>query len=93
LFERLPGEAVLNIDETGHKEYREKFWTWCFRAQLYTLFRIDCGQGGDFPSSFCTAQIGYSPQLTSSGERKASRTARGTPYFARKSCPSIVPRP
>mgnify|MGYP000903547273 CR=1 FL=1 len=25
LFERLPGEAVLNIDETGHKEYREKF--------------------------------------------------------------------
>ncbi|MEN6406606.1 MAG: IS66 family transposase [Thermoguttaceae bacterium] len=41
LFERLPGEAVLNIDETGHKEYREKFWTWCFRAQLYTLFRID----------------------------------------------------
>jgi transposase len=41
LFERLPGEAALNIDETGHKEYREKFWTWCFRAQLYTLFRID----------------------------------------------------
>ena len=36
LFERLPGEAVLNIDETGHKEYHEKFWTWCFRAQLYT---------------------------------------------------------
>jgi len=26
LFERMPGEAVLNIDETGHKEYREKFW-------------------------------------------------------------------
>ena len=45
LFARLPGEAVLNIDETGHKEYREKFWTWCFRAELYTLFRIDklCG--------------------------------------------------
>ena len=45
LFERLPGEAVLNIDETGHKEYREKFWTWCFRAQLYTLFRIDKSRG------------------------------------------------
>jgi transposase len=41
LFERLPGEAVLNIDETGHKENGAKFWTWCFRAQLYTLFRID----------------------------------------------------
>jgi transposase len=45
LFERLPGEAVLNVDETGHKEYREKFWTWCFRAQLYTLFRIDKSRG------------------------------------------------
>ncbi len=41
LFERLPGEPVLNIDETGHKENGDKFWTWCFRAQLYTLFRID----------------------------------------------------
>ena len=45
LFERLPGEAVLNIDETGHKENGEKFWTWCFRAQLYTLFRIDKSRG------------------------------------------------
>lgn len=45
LFARLPSEAVLNIDETGHKEYREKFWTWCFRAQLYTLFRIDKSRG------------------------------------------------
>jgi transposase len=45
LFARLPGEAVLNIDETGHKEYREKFWTWCFRAQHYTLFRIDKSRG------------------------------------------------
>ena len=45
LFQRLPGEAVLNIDETGHKEYREKFWTWCFRAPGYTLFRIDKSPG------------------------------------------------
>jgi len=45
LFQRLPGEAVLNIDETGHKENGEKFWTWCFRAQLYTLFRIDKSRG------------------------------------------------
>ena len=45
LFERLPGEAVLNIDETGHKENGAKFWTWCFRAQLYTLFHIDKSRG------------------------------------------------
>ncbi len=45
LFERLPGEATLNIDETGHKENGERFWTWCFRARLYTLFRIDKSRG------------------------------------------------
>lgn len=41
LFERLPSKAVLNIDETGHKENGEKFWMWCFRAGLDTQFRID----------------------------------------------------
>jgi transposase len=45
LFERLPGETVLNVDETGHKENGQKFWTWCFRAQLYTLLRIDKSRG------------------------------------------------
>jgi transposase len=45
LFERLPGEAVLNVDETGHKDNGQKFWTWCFRAQLYTMFRIDKSRG------------------------------------------------
>ena len=45
LFALLPGEAVLNIDETGHKENGQKFWTWCFRAQMYTLFRIDKSRG------------------------------------------------
>ena len=41
LLARLPSEAFLNIDETGHKENAKKFWTWCFRAELYTLFRIE----------------------------------------------------
>lgn len=41
LLARLPGEAFLNVDETGHKENAKKFWTWCFRAELYTLFRIE----------------------------------------------------
>jgi transposase len=45
LCKRMPGEAVLNIDETGHKENGGKFWTWCFRAQLYTLFRVDKSRG------------------------------------------------
>ena len=43
----LPSEACLNIDETGHKERRKKYWTWCFRAGLYTLFKVDRSRGSD----------------------------------------------
>ena len=45
LLARLPGEAFLNVDETGHKENANRFWTWCFRAELYTLFRIEPSRG------------------------------------------------
>jgi len=45
LLESLRTESVLNVDETGHKENGERFWTWCFRAQLFTLFRIDKSRG------------------------------------------------
>jgi len=34
-------QAVLNVDETGHKEYAQRLWTWCFRAATFTLFKID----------------------------------------------------
>jgi transposase len=37
----LPGEGRLNVDETGHKDNGTPMWTWCFRAELYTLFKID----------------------------------------------------
>ena len=41
LLNRLPLETVVNVDETGHKDKGEKFWTWVFRAELYVLFKID----------------------------------------------------
>jgi transposase len=47
LLARLPGEAFLNVDETGHKENANNFWTWCFRAELYTLFRIKPTRGSE----------------------------------------------
>jgi len=31
---------LLNVDETGHKDDRRRLWTWCFRASLYTVFKI-----------------------------------------------------
>ena len=41
LLEDLPAQAWLNVDETGHKQNGQRRWTWCFRARLYTLFKID----------------------------------------------------
>ena len=45
LLKRLSLEGKLNIDETGHKDNGDKFWTWCFRAELYVLFKIDKSRG------------------------------------------------
>ena len=45
LLEALPSEASLNVDETGHKDKGDRYWTWCFRAHLYTLFKIDPSRG------------------------------------------------
>jgi transposase len=47
LLQRLPGEAVLNVDETGHPDNGARWWTWCFHADLYTLFHIDPTRKGD----------------------------------------------
>jgi transposase len=43
----LPGQPVLNVDETGHKHNGQRHWTWCFRAGLYTLFKIDPTRSAD----------------------------------------------
>jgi transposase len=47
LLEELPGQPVLNVDETGHKDQGERMWTWCFRASLFTLFKIDPTRSAD----------------------------------------------
>ena len=45
LLNRLPLETTLNVDETGHKDNGDRFWTWVFKADLYVLFRIDKSRG------------------------------------------------
>jgi hypothetical protein len=47
LLALLPEEDVLNVDETGHKEQKQRLWTWCFRAAQYTLYKIDSSRGSD----------------------------------------------
>lgn len=47
LLTALPGESRLNVDETGHPDQGRRFWTWCFRSQLFTLYHIDQSRGSD----------------------------------------------
>jgi len=47
LLDDLPLQAFLNVDETGHKQSGKRMWTWCFRASLYTFFKIDATRSGD----------------------------------------------
>jgi len=47
LLAALPEQERLNVDETGHKENQVAMWTWCFRAPLFTLFKIDPSRGSD----------------------------------------------
>jgi transposase len=47
LLENLAEQWRLNVDETGHRELGERWWTWCFRASLYTVFKIDPTRSGD----------------------------------------------
>jgi transposase len=47
LLQDLPEQGRLNVDETGHKRNGQQQWTWCFRAGLYTLFKIDPTRSAD----------------------------------------------
>jgi transposase len=47
LLKLLPEQDVLNVDETGHKDQGKRLWTWCFRASLFTLFKISPSRSSD----------------------------------------------
>ena len=45
LLALLAEENQLSVDETGHKENGKRLWTWCFRAYLYTVYKISPSRG------------------------------------------------
>lgn len=47
LLSLLIEEERLNVDETGHKENGKRWWTWCFRAFNYTVFKISRSRGSE----------------------------------------------
>jgi hypothetical protein len=44
-MERLAQEPRLGVDETGHHDAGSLYWTWCFNAADYSVFRIDKSRG------------------------------------------------
>ncbi len=34
LLNALPDQPAIHIDETGHKDNGERFWTWCFKESV-----------------------------------------------------------
>jgi transposase len=47
LLTLLPKQSAVNVDETGHKNNGEPYWTWCFRAPMFTLFQVSPSRGSD----------------------------------------------
>jgi transposase len=47
LLALLAAEDRLNVDETGHKENGKRLWTWCFRAYLYTIYKVSPSRGSE----------------------------------------------
>ena len=46
----LPGQAAMNIDETGHPENGKRLWTWGFHVpgpQGFTWFHVDPSRSSD----------------------------------------------
>jgi len=58
LREALVREAYVGVDESGHKDRGDKFWTWCFRAPEYTLFHIDQSRGSQVLKAILTETFG-----------------------------------
>jgi transposase len=47
LLEQLRSQKKLNVDETGHKDNGDKYWTWCFRAEAFVFFKIAGSRSSD----------------------------------------------
>jgi len=62
IFDALPNQECLNIDETGHKENGQKMWNWVFRAPDFTVFTIEESRGAkvleNVLGSECEALLG-----------------------------------
>ncbi|MHB1033525.1 MAG: IS66 family transposase [Pirellulales bacterium] len=73
----MPSESHINVDETGYKDSGRLLWTWCFRAAMYTVFKVSPSRGSDVLMEVL-------------GRAVAGRL--GCDYFTVSSLPPIDPR-
>jgi len=58
LREALVQEPYVGSDESGHKDWGDKLWTWCFRASRFTVFHIDPSRSSDVLKAILTETFG-----------------------------------
>ena len=47
LYGQLPQEGYLGVDETGHKNEGQLYWSWCFQNDQYCVFHINPSRGSE----------------------------------------------
>jgi transposase len=58
LREALIQEPYVGADESGHNDWGDKLWTWCFRAARFTVFHIDPSRSSDVLKAILTETFG-----------------------------------
>ena len=58
LREALIQEPYVGADESGHNDWGDKLWTWCFHAARFTVFHIDPSRGSEVLKAILTETFG-----------------------------------
>lgn len=74
--EALASEPSLHVDETGHKDKGQRYWTWAFCTRLFGFFTVEASRGsqvlkkvlgetfkGTLITDFFSAYVKYASQL------------------------------
>ena len=58
LREALVQEPYVGADESGHNDWGDRLWTWCFRAMRFTVFHIDPSRSSEVLKAILTETFG-----------------------------------
>jgi transposase len=58
LREALVQEPYVGADESGHNDWGDRLWTWCFRGARFTVFHIAPSRGSEVLKAILTETFG-----------------------------------